>query len=138
MKRAITLVLAVALVGGLLFAGFAGTAAAQEGGNISVDVDAGDGGDADGGEATVDQSNDQSNSISQVGIAEADSETSKAGVEQESAAAQTNENSQVGVASADAEAGDGGDAEADVETGLSGDDVDSLVDSILGNLDLPT
>ncbi|ELZ03337.1 hypothetical protein [Natrialba aegyptia] len=61
MKRTLAITLTVALIGGLMFMGFAGTAAAQN----DVDQETGD--------ATVDIDVDQENNNAQVGVAESSS-----------------------------------------------------------------
>ncbi len=61
MKRTLALTLTVAMVGGLMFMGFAGTAAAQDG-NISVDQTTGD------ATATTDVDVDQENNNDQIGV----------------------------------------------------------------------
>lgn len=70
MKRTLAITLTVAMIGSLMFMGFAGTAAAQNADDGLVDIEVGDQttGDAT---ATTDISVDQENNNAQVGVADA-------------------------------------------------------------------
>ena len=151
MNRALAITLTVAMVGGLMFMGAAGTAAADEHTNVddgfdfdfSVDIGdttAGDGGDGGDASATTVQDFDQTNANAQVGEANAwssaDSYAAGSGASStasSSSAAVVDQNQDVTqVNSIDADAttiasggdgGDGGDAGVGVDISF-GDDVD--------------
>ncbi|SEH14535.1 hypothetical protein SAMN04487967_1648 [Natronorubrum sediminis] len=133
MKRAIAMLLTFAMVGSLMFMGFAGTAAAQD---VDVDI-GGDGGD--GGHAGNYAEVNQQNNNAQIGISEATATSGGADDTNEkpynnndeaadstsatSSVDQTQDVTQSNDASVDqnAEAGDGGDGGAvNVELGLLG------------------
>ena len=128
MKRGLTALLTIALVGSLMFMGFAGTAAAQDGlvdvgSDVSVDQDA-----TSGVEVTNNQAND--NEQIQVAASYSSSDTSEAATtaEQSQTVEQGNANTVSNVTSsstntADTDAGTGLDVSLDLNLDLlDGDD----------------
>ncbi|WP_440764690.1 hypothetical protein [Natronorubrum sp. DTA7] len=143
MNRALAVTLTVAMVGGLLFIGAAGSAAAQD---INVNTDAitgGDGGDGGDAAAATVQNFDQTNQNAQVGAADSTSTAesyavgsgadSAAGSSSAAVVAQNQNVNQGNAIEANAttiaiggDGGDGGDAGVDV-----GIDLDLLLAGLL-------
>ncbi|WP_255167668.1 hypothetical protein [Natrononativus amylolyticus] len=115
MKRALTLMLTVALVGSLMFMGLAGTAAADSHTEIDVQL-GGDGGD--GGDAVNFAQVNQQNNNAQVGYSSASSvghhSAAASSVNQWQSVSQTNA-ANVNQLAVGGDGGDGGDSEIEID-----------------------
>ncbi|WP_255167667.1 hypothetical protein [Natrononativus amylolyticus] len=118
MKRTITVMLTVAMVGSLMFMGLAGTAAADSHTEIDVDL-GGDGGD--GGDAVNVAEVNQQNNNAQIGESSAasygDDSAASSGVYQGQYVSQYNE-ADVDQVAVGGDGGDGGAVDIDIDLGF--------------------